>query len=264
MSDLQTLLNAGKNLKDYISDTISSYFIKPADDTGIGGIKLDIIGEQKLDISSDVSDHYVESNVAYQDQISQKPIVYTIQGEVGELVYYEKDSVQTQVGYVAEKLGKIASFAPSVSRRFYQVSDKALKIAGMVDSADNLITRLNKLKLTENKQQQAYLALIALRNARSPIDVTTPWTDLKNYVITNISLTQPDRTKDKSYITITLKEFRTTDLATVPFNSKNYQGRLGYQKAQTVEQGQTTGIRVSTLANIVDPESVAKQIGGNK
>ena len=176
--------------------------------------------------------------------------MYTIQGEVGELVYYEKDSIQTQVGYVSEKLSKIASFAPSVSSSFQQVSDKALKIAGWIDTADNLITRLDKLEVTQTQQQKAYLALIALRNARAPININTPWTDLSNYVITDVKLTQHKETKDKTLISITLKEFRETTLTTVPFKAQDYQSRLQDQKAPTVEQGQTTGVPTSSLFNM--------------
>lgn len=249
-SDIQRTVNATENLSEYIKETINSYFILPSEETGIGNLKLDIIGEQTLTMASDVTDHYVESNTAYQDQISQKPIVYTIQGEVGELVYYEKDSIQTQVGYVSEKLSKIVSFAPSISRCFQQVSDKALKIAGWIDTADNLITRLDKLEVTQTQQQKAYLALIALRNARAPININTPWSDLSNYVITDIKLTQPKETKDKTLISITLKEFRETTLTTVPFKAQDYQNRLQDQKAPTVEQGQTTGVPTSSLFNL--------------
>lgn len=244
VTDVKTLMDAGGNLLSsdgYLKETINHYFIKPNDETGIGSVKLDIIGEQTLSFDTDSTDNYVESNLAYQDQISLKPIIYTIQGEVGELVYYEKDSAQTQVGYVNEKLSKIASFAPSVSKSFQQISDKALKVAGWVDSADNLITRLSKLDFTENKQQQAYLALIALRNSRVPIDVATPWTNLASYVISNVKLTQPKETRDKTLIYISLKEFRTTELTYTKFNASNYQNRLANQKAQNIEQGQTNG-----------------------
>lgn len=273
LNDLSTLELSGENLISYVKETVSTYFIQPSDDIGIGGLKLDIIGEQTLTIDSDVTDNYVESNTAYQDQISLKPITYTIQGEVGELVYYEKNANQTYVGYVAEKISDIASFLPTVSSKFYQVSDAVLKATNIIDSADNIITRLAKLGFKKSdgsddddttlytQQQVAYMALIELRNARAPITVNSPWTQLENYVIQNIKITQPERTKDKSYITLTLKEFRTTELATTSFNSSDYLGRLGYQKAETVDQGNTTGVLVSTAAStFMDPSELAIEI----
>lgn len=274
LDDISTVKLSGENLIDYVKTTVNSYFIQPTDEIGIGGVKLDIVGEQTLTMESDVSDNYVESNTSYQDQISLKPIIYTIQGEVGELKYYQKNAAETYTGYVTEKLSDIASFLPTVSDKFYQVSDKALKLAGMVDSADNIITQLAKMdfkiKETEDgeketvyhtQQQVAYLALIELRNARAPINVDSPWTVLQNYVIQNVKLTQPERTKDKTYITITLKEFRTTDLQTTAFNSSDYQGRLGYQKTETVDQGNTTGVLVSDAAYaFMDSEKLSKEI----
>ena len=83
-----------------------------------------------------------------------------------------------------------------------------------------------------------------------PINVYTPWTDLSNYVITNIKLTQPKETKDKTLISISLKEFRNADYKTVAFRAKDYQNRLQDQKAPNIEQGQTSGVYTSTLFNL--------------
>ena len=257
-NDVSQAVSAVENLADYVSEQVSEYFFKPSDDLGIGGVKLDLIGEQVLKFGSDVTDHYVESNVSYQDQISLPPITYTIRGEVGELVYYQLDSKQTNIGYVEQRLTPIAAFAPVVSDRFSQISQKALEIAGWVDSADNIITRLSKMGFTKKnengenesgiytQQEIAYMQLIALRNQRQPINVTTPWTNLSNYVITDVTLTQPARTRDKTQISISLKEFRATDLRMTKFNANNYQGRAGSQRSLPVEQGQTTGLE-STL-----------------
>ena len=257
-NDVSQAVSAVENLADYVSEQVSEYFFKPSDDLGIGGVKLDLIGEQVLKFGSDVTDHYVESNVSYQDQISLPPITYTIRGEVGELVYYQLDSKQTNIGYVEQRLTPIAAFAPVVSDRFSQISQKALEIAGWVDSADNIITRLSKMGFTKKnengenesgiytQQEIAYMQLIALRNQRQPINVTTPWTNLSNYVITDVTLTQPARTRDKTQISISLKEFRATDLRMTKFNANNYQGRAGSQRSLPVEQGQTIGLE-STL-----------------
>lgn len=231
-----------------VKNTVKTYFIKPkgADDY----VFMDIIGEQRMKIEADVTDHYVESNTAYQDQIALKPIQFTVSGEVGELVYYQTDKVQTEVGYVAQKLTNVASFLPSVSKVFRQSKDKVMKALQYVDTVDNIYTRLSHLNPDANKQQIAYLYLLSWWQLRTPLDVVeSPWNTLKNYVITNVEFTQPKETVDKSFITITFKEFRTTDLEVTKFDPRNYQSRAGYQKAPNVEQGQTTG-RKSLLAFI--------------
>ncbi len=231
-------------------NAIQSYFIQPSagsDDSIIGGVKLDIVGEQSLKMSNDVTDNYVESNVAYQDQISVKPMVYTIRGEVGELTYYQKNSANTFIGFLNQKLTPIVSFLPSVSKKSYKLVDKALKVSGWIDSADNAISKLQKLAFLNNEQsnltsqQKAYIALVTLRNNRAPIDLTTPWTDLKSYVITDITLTQPSETREKTIINITFKEFRTVELNFTQFNAKQYETRLNEQKASIEKAGRDNG-----------------------
>lgn len=244
---LDYLKEKSNNLLDRSKKTINEYYFKPNIDVGIGSVKLDVIGEQTLSLSSDSTDNYVESNIAYQDQISLKPIVYTVKGEVGELVYYKKEEIDLITGVVNKKLSFISSFSPSVSKQAGQVIHPLMQASAAIYRMDDVLNKLNRL--TENKQQSAYLALIALRNNRVPISITTPWTDLPSFRISDIQLTQPSETKDKTLIFITLKEFRTTDLSMVPFRAKEYQNRLEDQKAPVVEQGQTQGVPTSWLHN---------------
>lgn len=236
--------NTFENVIGHVKNAIKSY-IQPKGSSEY--VYMDIIGEEKLTFDSEVTDHYVESNVSYQDQISLKPMIYTVSGEVGELAYYNQDIPNTEIGYVAQKLSNLASFLPSTTRAFNQAKDKVIKTLNVVDSIDNIYTRLSYLSPSANKQQIAYLYLLTLWKDRTPVDVTCPWTTLQSYVITNVTFTQPKTTKDKSLISVSFKEFRETDLSYTTFNAKNYQGRAGYQKAPNIEQGQTTGL-VSTLS----------------
>lgn len=239
----------GTELLSRTKKTVNEYFFRPNEEIGIGSVKLDIVGEQKLSLPSDSTDNYVESNIAYQDQISLKPLVYTISGEIGELVYYKKEAVDLVTGLVNQKLTSIAAFAPSRNKQANQVTHTLMKASAALDKADDIINKIKRLNTTETNQQAAYLALITLRNNRIPIDITTPWTNLANFWIQDIQLTQPKETRDKTLISITLKEFRTTDLSPIPFDVKKYQSRLEDQKAPVIEQGQTQGVPRSWLRN---------------
>lgn len=249
---VETSAYIGLKTADLLSQTkktVSEYFFRPNEETGIGSVKLDIIGEQKLSLPSDSTDNYVESNIAYQDQISLKPLVYTISGEVGELVYYKKEAVDLVTGLVNQKLTSLSSFAPSLSKQASKITNTLMKASAALDKADNYLNKIKRLGATSNKQQEAYLALITLRNNRIPISVTTPWTDFPSFRIQDIELTQPKETKDKTLISITLKEFRTTDLSMVPFRAQEYQSRLEDQKAPVIQQGQTQGVLRSWARN---------------
>ena len=238
------------NALDNVKSHISSYFIVPTGKKGTleytnAELKLDIIGEETLTADSDVTDHYVESNIAYQDQISLKPKIYTIQGEVGELVWYQKDPNQQVIGQVAQKLEGVISFLPIRSKSFNQMKSKAMKALQWVDTASNVLSKLDTLSNFGNNQIQAYSRLCDYRDIRQPLNIQTPWGILQGYVITNLKFTQPRDTKDKTLISITFKEFRTTSVSTVPFDAEKYQANAAFEKQPKVNNGKTSGVKES-------------------
>jgi hypothetical protein len=80
-----------------------------------------------------------------------------------------------------------------------------------------------------------------MRDGRSPLTIQTPWGILKDYVITSLKLTQPKETKDKSIISITFKEFRTTSVSTVKFDPEKFQRNAGIENQPKVDNGKTEG-----------------------
>ena len=259
-----------ENIKNGIKTHLNEYFIT----NPIEGeeFKLDIIGEETLTAENDVTDHYVESNTAYQDQIARKPKIYTISGEVGELVWYQKDTSSQLVGQVAQRLEGVVSFLPKMSKGFQQMKKTVMKAAQWVDTASNVVSRLSnfasEIKRDENgeevssrsitNQEQAYIRLLAYRDdVVTPLTIKTPWGVLKDYVITSLKFTQPRDTKDKSIISMTLKEFRTTSVSTVKFDINKYQGVAGFERQPNVDNGTTAGTdkSISESVNITDSVS---------
>lgn len=230
---------SGNELKAFFQDHIKEYFITNPED-GID-LKLDIIGDESLSVESDVTDHYVESNTAYQDQISLKPKTYTISGEVGELVWYQKDTSSQLVGQVAQRLEGVVSFLPTMSKGFQQMKKTVMKAAQWVDTASNIYDRFDSLTPTTNKQMQAYNYLLSWRNLRLPLTVKSPWGILENYVITSLKLTQSKETKDKTFIQMTFKEFRTTSVSTIEFDESKYQGNAAFERQPNGDNGTTAG-----------------------
>lgn len=239
------------NIKDSIKEHISEYVITGSLGKEVTDLKLDIVGEETLSFDSDVTDHYVESNIAYQDQISLKPKVYTINGEVGELVWYQKDVSNQLFGQVAQRLEGVISFLPVRSKSFNQAKKSIMKAAQWVDTIDNAVTKLKNLVPSKTNQQKAYEMLLQLRDARKPINIKTPWGVLENYVITECRITQPKDTKDKSQITISFKEFRTVSLnKTVPFDRSKYYGNAAFENQPMENNGKTSGEDVSISSQV--------------
>lgn len=241
------------NIKDSIKEHISEYVITGSLGKGVTDLKLDIVGEETLSFDSDVTDHYVESNIAYQDQISLKPKIYTINGEVGELVWYQKDVSNQLFGQVAQRLEGVISFLPIRSKSFNQAKKAVMKAAQWVDTIDNAVTKLKNLVPSKTNQQKAYEMLLQLRDARKPINIKTPWGVLENYVITECRITQPKETKDKSQITISFKEFRTVSLnKTVPFDRSKYYGNAAFENQPMENNGKTSGTDESISTEIIE------------
>lgn len=246
-----------QNLKAIFKNHILDCWISPQE----GGVdlKLDIVGDESFHADCDVTDHYVESNTAYQDQITLKPKTYTISGEVGELVWYQKNAVSQTLGQVAQKLEGVISFLPIRSKGFNQMKNTVMKASQWVDTASNALTKLSSLVGVSGydedgnpaaigamtRQQQAYIWLTWLRDTRKLVDIKTPWGVMESYVITNLEFRQPKETKDKSYITITFKEFRTTSIRVVPFDAEKYQGNAALENQPKAPQGKTDGEDVS-------------------
>ena len=252
---------------DYgFSDHIRQYFI--TDPVSGVDLKLDIVGDETLVAENDVTDHYVESNIAYQDQISLKPKTYTINGEVGELVWYQRDTLSQKAGQVAQRLEGLISFLPKQSRGFQQMKKTVMKAAQWVDVASNIWDRFDSLTPDMTKQQQAYSWLLFWRNRRSPLLVQSPWGLLNNYVITSFSVTQPRETKDKSMISITFKEFRLTSVSTVKFDKDKYQGNAMEENEPNTNSGTVSGednsiSRQVTSEDADNPFYVEGNVGGD-
>ena len=252
-------LTSGKQLQA-LKDHINEYFIIGDTAEGVIDLKLDIVGDESLTADCDVTDHYVETNTARQDQISLKPKEYSISGEVGELVWYQKDSASQVVGQVAQKLEGLISFLPLRSKSFNQMKSKAMKAAQWVDTASNAVSQLSNLynkvigydednkEITRSitHQMQAYQKLTDYRDNRKVVSIETPWGILENYVITSLKFSQSRSTKDKSQISITFKEFRTVSIGNyVKFDPNKYQGDAAFENQPKIDNGTTSGTDAS-------------------
>ncbi len=255
LSELKNSIDGTKlsadNLKAIWKKHIKEYWINSADKNAVD-LKLDIVGDETLRADNDVTDHYVESNEAYQDQITRRPKVYTVNGEVGELVWYQREPTAQKVGQVAQKLEGVISFLPIRSKGFNQMKKTIMKASQWVDTASNAVQKLSSLvglsgmvSAPATRQEQAYQYLLLYRDIRKPLTIKTPWGYLINYVITNLELRQPKETKDKTYISITFKEFRTTSIRTVEFDENKYQGNAALENQPKEDQGKQQGEDVS-------------------
>lgn len=232
-------ISQAKTAINNIKNEFMQFFIEPSDPS-LTDLKLDIVGTETLSMENDITDNYVETNIAYQDQIAKKPIIYTVRGEVGEVAWYKKNEENSIIGALPSKLTPVVEMLPMFSKSAKSFQDKAMKIIGVADSLDNYVSRFLKMGenvSTSSKQQRAYIYLRMLRELRLPINIKSAWHNLSGYIVQSVELSQSG-TQDKTSVSVTFKEFRETDVSrVVKFDAKQFQNRLEYQKQEEEKAG---------------------------
>lgn len=242
---------AQTSLENILGDNsrLQEWFLEPRDD-GLVDLKLHIYGTETMTLTADVTDYYVENNIAYQEHIALKPKVFVVSGEVGELTWYRKDQIESVSSAVVQKLTPVVAFLPPIAKQATALQDKALKIMDVLDSVDNFANRVWGLLSDESvntEQKKSYKYLMSLWQRRVPIDIRTPYGKIKNYVIQSIEFTQPDRTADKSQIKISFKEFKTVIEKRTKVDKNKLQGRRSAQQAAKKSKGTTSGVTMDKL-----------------
>lgn len=212
---------------DLLSSSFRQYVVSPLNAFGLGGFVFDVEGDTANHLDADITDHYLEDNASAQDHIALKPIRITLKRYVGEVVHQQDDSIVTEVQQVVRKLTIVSSLLPTLSRAASQLKD--IKLSNLTaQSALKSVQSKTVNELTDywafvknlsgmaSRQQQAYLYLKALRQARVLVSLQTPFEFLNNMAIENIVAIQKEGERFVSDFTITLKQLRFSSLVSVP------------------------------------------------
>ena len=235
----------------YLDDLANQYILKPLGATGIGGFVFDYEGETSVRISSDITDHYTESNEAIQDHIALKPPTITLRGFVSELSY-APPMVQAAIQAIADRLGVAAAFltpySPGMQQSITKAANQAISAINSIDQAVNRAENLAGLFTAPGatRQQQAYQKLKSLWQSKQIFTCQTPFEYFPMVAIETAVFIQPDETKYQSDIVVTLKQIRTAQVSTVPFDNTVFAGVLNLQAQDNVDPGKTAGTPKAT------------------
>lgn len=224
-------------------------------------------GEQVANLTSDITDHFIEDNTAVQDQIALKPVTISTQGFVGELNDIAPAALQP-VQQIAEKLTTVEGYVPSLSAtallayaeafQLYQVGATALNSAVSVWSTINgsggesVINGSGISSQPNQTQQQIYFQqFYAYWQNRTLFTIQTPWAIFQDMAIQSLSAVQDENTRVISTFNVTFKQLRFASTAiTAADNSysdnNNFQGRAFNQGAPPVDLGTNTLQQSST------------------
>lgn len=250
-----SIINALTNPQDYQA------IVRPNNPpNGIAGYIFDIVGEESMEMTSDITDHYLEDNTSIQDQISLKPEKVTIKGMVAELVY--TTPTQPAQAPTVNTLPLIDGFQPDftnsqITLQFTALAAASAQPASVADS-QSLFNYFNGSvgQQSNTRQSKAFSYFYQLWKGRQLFSVETPWGIMNDMAIESLSPSQGEDTKYKTDFSITFKKLRFAQSVTV--NIGNLAGRSAAQKSPTTQQSKATTTNVSAPV----AASFIKQMGG--
>lgn len=218
---------------------------------GIAGFVFDLEGESRLEIRSEITDHYLEDNTAVHDQCARVPERITLRGSTAEIVYTSTAAVPT-TPQPANPLPINSPLVPSLTPGAQQAqaqSQSAVNSQAPV-VANNLWQYYKGLtEIPESRQAQAVGFLYQLWQGLQMFTVETPWGIMDSMMIELLEPVQNETTQGITDFTVTFKKLR---LAGDPVVSQGvYLGRLDNQNSENTPSvnggvGQTPALTQQT------------------
>lgn len=269
---------------DIISNSLNSYVVRPVNAFGLGGFIFDIEGETEVNLSAEITDHFMEDGTTVQDHVAIKPKRVRLKNYVGEVTFNQDGNTQTLIQKAVQKLTVLNQVAPTLSRaaqQIFNLKKTDLSVAGVTQFVSSLtVNRVadywalaKNLVQNQDKQTQAYMYLKALMEQKIVVSLQTPFEFMSSMMIESIVAVQQENSKFISDFTVTLKEIRTAEMIT-PLDSrstaltsqaelidtndaaKSLQERANIQYQPELNLGSTLGIEL-------DPIVVTDEIRGN-
>lgn len=225
-----------------ISNVLNKYIVSPLNAFGFGGFVFDVEGETEVDISSDITDHYVLDNTAVQDHIAIKPTILRLQRYVGELIYTGSSDATEKIIKITQNLTVLDNLLPKISKVSKDIKDNLsnvenLKISDLTNIGSEVYNIIDTLNPYNTKQHKAFLFLKVLQQSRILVGVQTPFGFFPEMAIERVRIVQRENSKFISDIEITLKEIRKADTYYLYKKKRVPYGRNSLQQTQAVNVG---------------------------
>lgn len=205
-------------------------------------------GEQSVELTSDITDHYTEDNTALQDQIALRPEVIRTQGFVSEL----NDIVPPALKFLqtaALKLTALTAYAPALTItaiRALNLANQAYAAAKLVQTA--AVQKWNSDAAQQNKQQAMFLRFKGYWTERRLFEVQTPWVIFPFCAIQSLRAVQDEQTRMVTTFEVTFKPIRFAKTVRSGFIDFG-QGRFNNQASPLLNNGSFTPASSTSLSS---------------
>lgn len=245
---LKTSVNAGEIVINILGST------------GIAGFKFQVPQSELVKFENDITDHYTDKNIPFQDHIAQKPVIVTVTGLVGDY-FYSNHEIESILSQVVPTITLVKEFLPKFTSTFERQKmqmpvntiavneENVLLYTGIENNqfrfnGIDLFKMFQDLYKLKSAQTRAFLFLEALYNSRSIFTVETGWKRFNNASILNVQAKR-DKNLDVTEFQATFKLMRFSQTLTETLDE--YKNRVEQQKAEMTVKGITKGIKTSVL-----------------
>lgn len=207
---------------------------------GIAGFVFDIPVNEQVQMAAQITDHWLETNVAVQDHIAFEPIKINLVGIIAELIY-TKSALEAYLQQVLDRLTPLGVLTPEAAQSAQKYLSEASRLKSAVTSAIGQLGDLAGMfsdGYGKNNQQKAYIALTDMYKNRAILTVETPWKTFDSMAIVSLSFEQDESTKEMTTVTASFKEMRFVMIKTM---AGKLAGRIKAQKADTANKGNSKG-----------------------
>lgn len=232
------------NSRNYLDDK-ANVLLRPKSAKGISGFIFDVPDSESIQLNSEITDHYTEDNSFLNDHIVRKPIMISLSGFVGELVFRKPDGVEGAIQELSNRLETVEAYAGDLTPGAVQTAQRAVQkaqsavsaINQTLDKVQNVVGFFEGQGQEETLQQKAFNNLYALWRSAEFITVQTPWRYFDNMVIQSITVQQDGESEEVTDIQVTLKEIRVAQTKTVSYDENIFPVREELQSGEEEDQG---------------------------
>lgn len=274
-----------RTVKDVLSDFILTS--PETKDKGIGGYRFTQMRDDEIEIGSNITDYVVESGMTIQDAVILKPLRLKLSGLAAEVSYGESRMLQP-VDTLMNSLKPLNALIPSMITNDQKTADVYNRLNSVYGEFNKLQRQINSIigiwsdnhsdpnsqifdktaladwwnNLTGSVQQKAFAQLYAMWQARSLINVETPWGVHKNLIIESVVAKQLARSNTYSEIEVTLKQITFATTQTVGGRKTDDAGRRNGQ-VDNLDNGQTGSVSVENTGEQLQDPPIYYFDGGN-
>lgn len=225
-------------------DTRANTLLRPKSSVGISGFLFDVPDQDSIRVNWDITDHYTENNSFLNDHRVKQPIIITLTGFVGELVFRAPEGVEGAIQEISNRLESVEAYLgdstpgaiQDIQGAIQQAQSTASAINQTLDRVQNVIGFFEGEGPEETAQQRAFRELNAL-GEQTILSVQTPWDFFDDMTIQSIGISQEGNTNDISDISVTLKQLRISEVEIVDFDEDQFPIRERVQSSLADDQG---------------------------